>query len=146
MIFESKIKDLIEQIVWLYIQEDQELILNGEPVEMTVPESYNTWDFQTPSGKLNYITADVEPLIQECLHGDNAPFWLINGNDIRILTLASSELMNLMILSWWNLCIHPEDAKMYNINDGAEKSINDCRQCKIKAYYDDEVSYREGHW
>ena len=34
----------------------------------------------------------------------------------------------------------PEDAKMYNINDGAEVEIyNDRGSVKIKAYYDDEV-------
>lgn len=50
-------RELIEQIVHTssrISKRDQELILNGEPVEMTVPENYKM-DFKTPSGKLNYI-------------------------------------------------------------------------------------------
>ena len=87
--FDLSEKDLIEQIVRTssrISKRDQELILNGEPVEMTVPESYKM-DFKTPSGKIElYNPQDVEPLIRYMPpYGDNAPFWLINGNDIRIL-------------------------------------------------------------
>ena len=47
-------RELIEQIVHTssrISKRDQELILNGEPVEMTVPENYKM-DFKTPSGKI----------------------------------------------------------------------------------------------
>lgn len=136
-------KDLIEQIVRTssrISKRDQELILNGEPVEMTVPESYKM-DFKTPSGKIElYNPQDVEPLIRYMPpYGDNAPFWLINGNDIRILDSSFCEL-DFNDPELMKLRIHPEDAKMYNINDGAEVEIyNDRGSVKIKAYYDDEV-------
>ena len=141
--FDLSEKDLIEQIVRTssrISKRDQELILNGEPVEMTVPESYKM-DFKTPSGKVElYNPQDVEPLIRYMPpYGDNAPFWLINGNDIRILDSSFCEL-DFNDPELMKLRIHPEDAKMYNINDGAEVEIyNDRGSVKIKAYYDDEV-------
>ena len=136
-------RELIEQIVHTssrISKRDQELILNGEPVEMTVPESYKM-DFKTPSGKIElYNPQDVEPLIRYMPpYGDNAPFWLIIGNDIRILDSSFCEL-DFNDPELMKLRIHPEDAKMYNINDGAEVEIyNDRGSVKIKAYYDDEV-------
>lgn len=141
--FDLSEKDLIEQIVRTssrISKSDQELILIGEPVEMTVPESYKM-DFKTPSGKIElYNPQDVEPLIRYMPpYGDNAPFWLINGNDIRILDSSFCEL-DFNDPELMKLRIHPEDAKMYNINDGAEVEIyNDRGSVKIKAYYDDEV-------
>ena len=136
-------RELIEQIVHTssrISKRDQELILNGEPVEMTVPESYKM-DFKTPSGKIElYNPQDVEPLIRYMPpYGDNAPFWLIIGNDIRILDSSFCEL-EFNDPELMKLRIHPEDAKMYNINDGDEVEIyNDRGSVKIKAYYDDEV-------
>ncbi|MDU7911307.1 MAG: molybdopterin-dependent oxidoreductase [Veillonella parvula] len=132
-------RELIEQIVHTssrISKRDQELILNGEPVEMTVPENYKM-DFKTPSGKIElYNPQDVEPLIRYMPpYGDNAPFWLIIGNDIRILDSSFCEL-DFNDPELMKLRIHPEDAKMYNINDGAEVEIYNV---KIKAYYDDEV-------
>ena len=57
---------------------------------MTVPENYKM-DLKTPSGKIElYNPHDVEP--PNCYlppYGDDAPFWLIIGNDIRILDSAS---------------------------------------------------------
>ena len=141
--FDLSEKDLIEQIVRTssrISKRDQELILNGEPVEMTVPENYKM-DFKTPSGKIElYNPQDVEPLIRYMPpYGDNAPFWLIIGNDIRILDSSFCEL-DFNDPELMKLRIHPEDAKMYNINDGAEVEIyNDRGSVKIKAYYDDEV-------
>lgn len=136
-------RELIEQIVHTssrISKRDKDLILTGEPVEMTVSEDYKM-DFKTPSGKIElYNPHDAEPLIRYVPpYGDNAPFWLIIGNDIRILDSSFCELgfdnPELM-----KLRIHPEDAKMYTINDGAEVEIyNDRGSVKIKAYYDDEV-------
>ena len=141
--FDLSERDLIDQIVQTssrISKRDQELILNGEPVEMTVPENYKM-DFKTPSGKIElYNPQDVEPLIRYMPpYGDNAPFWLIIGNDIRILDSSFCEL-DFNDPELMKLRIHPEDAKMYNINDGAEVEIyNDRGSVKIKAYYDDEV-------
>lgn len=136
-------RELIEQIVHTssrISKSDQDLILTGEPVEMTVSEDYKM-DFKTPSGKIElYNPHDAEPLIRYVPpYGDNAPFWLIIGNDIRILDSSFCELVfdNPELMK---LRIHPEDAKMYDINDGAEVEIyNDRGSVKIKAYYDDEV-------
>ena len=141
--FDLSEKDLIEQIVRTssrISKSDQELILNGEPVEMTVPESYKM-DFKTPSGKIElYNPQDVEPLIRYMPpYGDNAPFWLINGNDIRILDSSFCEL-DFNDPELMKLRIHPEDAKSYDITNGSDVEIyNDRGRVKIKAYYDDEV-------
>ena len=136
-------RELIEQIVRTSSRisdADQDVILQGEPVEMTLPENYKL-DFQTPSRKIElYNPQDEEPLIRYLPpYGDNAPFWLIIGNDIRILDSSfcelefdESELMKLRI--------NPEDAKLYNINNGEEVEIyNNRGSVKIKAYYDEDV-------
>ena len=136
-------RDLIEQIVRTSSRisgVDQDVILQGEPVEMTLPENYKI-DFKTPSGKIElYNPQDVEPLIRYLPpYGDDAPFWLVIGNDIRILDSSFCELEfddpELM-----KLRINPEDAKVYNINDGDEVEIyNNRGSVKIKAYYDEDV-------
>lgn len=136
-------RELIEQIVRTSSRisdADQDVILQGEPVEMTLPENYKL-DFKTPSRKIElYNPQDEEPLIHYLPpYGDNAPFWLIIGNDIRILDSSfcelefdESELMKLRI--------NPEDAKLYNINNGEEVEIyNNRGSVKIKAYYDEDV-------
>ncbi|WP_295780372.1 molybdopterin-dependent oxidoreductase [uncultured Veillonella sp.] len=136
-------RELIEQIVRTssrISEVDQDVILQGEPVEMTLPENYKL-DFKTPSGKIElYNPNDVEPLIRYLPpYGDDSPFWLIIGNDIRILDSSFCELEfddpELM-----KLRINPEDAKVYNISDGDEVEIyNNRGSVKIKAYYDEEV-------
>ena len=139
--FDLSEKELIEQIVRTssrISKRDQELILNGEPVEMTVSEDYKM-DFKTPSGKIElYNPHDVEPLIRYMPpYGDNAPFWLINGNDIRILDSSFCEL-DFNDPELMKLRIHPEDAKSYDITNGSDVEIyNDRGRVKIKAYYDD---------
>lgn len=136
-------RELIDQIVRTsnrISKEDQDTILSGEPVEMVVPENYKM-DFKTPSGKIElYNPHDVEPLIRYMLpYGDNAPFWLINGNDIRILDSSFCEL-DFDDPELMKLRIHPEDAKLYDIANGDEVEIyNNRGSVKIKAYYDDEV-------
>ena len=136
-------RELIDQIVRTsnrISKEDQDTILSGEPVEMVVPENYKM-DFKTPSGKIElYNPHDVEPLIRYMSpYGDNAPFWLINGNDIRILDSSFCEL-DFDDPELMKLRIHPEDAKLYDIANGDEVEIyNDRGSVKIKAYYDEEV-------
>lgn len=141
--FKHSERDLIDQIVSAshrISKDDQNLILQGEPVEMTLPENYKL-DFKTPSGKIElYNPHDVEPLIRYLPpYGDSAPFWLIIGNDIRILDSSFCELEfddpELM-----KLRINPKDAKVYNINDGDEVEIYNQRgSVRIKGYYDEDV-------
>jgi len=136
-------RELIERIVRTSDRvsvKDQNRILDGEPVEMTVPDNYKL-DFKTPSGKIElYNPNDMEPLIRyKPPYGDDAPFWLIIGNDIRILDSSFCELefddQELM-----KLRIHPDDAKAYGIDDGDEVEIYNQRgSVKIKAYYDEAV-------
>ena len=141
--FKHSERELIDQIVSTshrISKDDQNLILQGEPVEMTLPENHKM-DFKTPSGKIElYNPQDVEPLIRYLPpYGDGAPFWLIIGNDIRILDSSFCELEfddpELM-----KLRINPKDAKVYNINDGDEVEIYNQRgSVRIKGYYDEEV-------
>lgn len=136
-------RELIERIVRTSDRvsvKDQNCILDGEPVEMTVPDNYKL-DFKTPSGKIElYNPNDMEPLIRyKPPYGDDAPFWLIIGNDIRILDSSFCELefddQELM-----KLRIHPDDATDYGIDDGDEVEIYNQRgSVKIKAYCDEAV-------
>lgn len=136
-------RDLIERIVRTSDRvsvKDQNRILDGEPVEMTVPDNYKL-DFKTPSGKIElYNPNDMEPLIRYMSpYGDDAPFWLIIGNDIRILDSSFCEL-DFDDPELMKLRIHPDDAKAYGIEDGDEVEIYNQRgSVKIKAYHDEDV-------
>ena len=55
--FKHSERELIDQIVSTshrISKDNQNLILQGEPVEMTLPGNYKL-DFKTPSGRLSYI-------------------------------------------------------------------------------------------
>lgn len=144
--FKQSETDLIKSMVRgsdLLSQEEQDLLLAGEPVEMTLPENYKL-DIKTPSGKIEILNpCESVPLIQYTApYGDDAPFWLINGNDIRILDSSFCELdygdEELM-----NLRINPVDASDYSIVDGDRVAIyNNRGRMEITAYLDKSV--REG--
>lgn len=144
--FKQSETDLIKSMVRgsdLLSQEEQDLLLAGEPVEMMLPENYKL-DIKTPSGKIEILNpCESVPLIQYTApYGDDAPFWLINGNDIRILDSSFCELdygdEELM-----NLRINPVDADDYSIVDGDRVAIyNNRGRMEITAYLDKSV--REG--
>ena len=98
-------------------------------------------DFKTPSGKIEILNPrESIPLITYTEpYGDDEPFWLIIGNDIRILDSSfcelefdDSELMKLqciqMMLHYITLIIS-DAVEIYN-NRGA---------VRIKVYLDDTV-------
>ncbi|VTY44435.1 molybdopterin-dependent oxidoreductase [Veillonella atypica] len=121
-------------------QDEQDAILRGDLVEVVLPDNYKM-DFKTPSGKIEFLNPrESIPLITYTEpYGDDEPFWLIIGNDIRILDSSfcelefdDSELMKLRM--------HPDDAALYNINNNdAVEIYNNRGAVRIKVYLDDTV-------
>jgi len=121
-------------------QDEQDAILRGDLVEVALPDNYKM-DFKTPSGKIEILNPrESIPLITYTEpYGDDEPFWLIIGNDIRILDSSfcelefdDSELMKLRM--------HPDDAALYNINNSdAVEIYNNRGAVRIKVYLDDTV-------
>lgn len=121
-------------------QNEQDAILRGDLVEVALPDNYKM-DFKTPSGKIEILNhRESIPLITYTEpYGDDEPFWLIIGNDIRILDSSfcelefdDSELMKLRM--------HPDDAALYNINNSdAVEIYNNRGAVRIKVYLDDTV-------
>ena len=121
-------------------QDEQDAILRGNLVEVALPDNYKM-DFKTPSGKIEILNPrESIPLITYTEpYGDDEPFWLIIGNDIRILDSSfcelefdDSELMKLRM--------HPDDAALYNINNSdAVEIYNNRGAVRIKVYLDDTV-------
>lgn len=121
-------------------QDEQDAILRGDLVEVALPDNYKM-DFKTPSGKIEILNPrESIPLITYTEpYGDDEPFWLIIGNDIRILDSSfcelefdDSELMKLRV--------HPDDAALYNINNSdAVEIYNNRGAVRIKVYLDDTV-------
>ena len=121
-------------------QDEQDAILRGDLVEVALPDNYKM-DFKTPSGKIEILNPrESIPLITYTEpYGDDEPFWLIIGNDIRILDSSfcelefdDSELMKLRM--------HPDDAALYNINNSdAVEIYNNRGAVRIKVYLDNTV-------
>ena len=121
-------------------QDEQDAILRGDLVEVALPDNYKM-DFKTPSGKIEILNhRESIPLITYTEpYGDDEPFWLIIGNDIRILDSSfcelefdDSELMKLRM--------HPDDAALYNINNSdAVEIYNNRGAVRIKVYLDNTV-------
>ena len=136
-------RELIEHMVrnsTKLSQDEQDAILRGDLVEVALPDNYKM-DFKTPSGKIEILNhRESIPLITYTEpYGDDEPFWLIIGNDIRILDSSfcelefdDSELMKLRM--------HPDDAALYNINNSdAVEIYNNRGAVRIKVYLDDTV-------
>ena len=121
-------------------QDEQDAILRGDLVEVALPDNYKM-NFKTPSGKIEILNHREQiPLITYTEpYGDDEPFWLIIGNDIRILDSSfcelefdDSELMKLRM--------HPDDATLYNINNSDVVEIyNNRGAVRIKVYLDTTV-------
>ena len=121
-------------------QDEQDAILRGDLVEVILPDNYKM-DFKTPSGKIEILNPREHiPLITYTEpYGDDEPFWLIIGNDIRILDSSFCELEfddpELM-----KLRMHPDDAALYNINNSdAVEIYNNRGAVRIKVYLDTSV-------
>ena len=141
--FAMTARELIEHMVRnssKLSQDEQDAILRGDLVEVVLPDNYKM-DFKTPSGKIEILNPrESIPLITYTEpYGDDEPFWLIIGNDIRILDSSfcelefdDSELMKLRM--------HPDDAALYNINNSdAVEIYNNRGAVRIKVYLDDTV-------
>ena len=121
-------------------QDEQDAILRGDLVEVSLPDNYKM-DFKTPSEKIEILNPREQiPLITYTEpYGDDEPFWLIIGNDIRILDSSFCELEfddpELM-----KLRMHPDDAALYNINNRDVVEIyNNRGAVRIKVYLDTTV-------
>lgn len=137
---ESKLIEEMVRTSDLLSPKQKERMLAGEPVEMELPVNYKM-DFKTKSGKIEILNPnEAIPLITYTEpYGDNAPFWLINGNDIRILDSSFCELHDAPG-EYMNLRMNPVDAGDYGIVDGDRVTIyNDRGSLDITAYLDDTV-------
>ena len=136
-------RDLIEHMVRnssKLSQDEQDDILRGDLVEVALPDNYKM-DFKTPSGKIEILNPreSISLITYTEPYGDDEPFWLIIGNDIRILDSSfcelefdDSELMKLRM--------HPDDAALYNINNSdAVEIYNNRGAVRIKVYLDNTV-------
>ena len=136
-------RELIEHMVrnsTKLSQDEQDAILRGDLVEVALPDNYKM-DFKTPSGKIEILNPreSIKLVSYTEPYGDDEPFWLIIGNDIRILDSSFCELEfddpELM-----KLRMHPDDAALYNINNSdAVEIYNNRGAVRIKVYLDDTV-------
>ncbi|WP_298703573.1 molybdopterin-dependent oxidoreductase, partial [uncultured Veillonella sp.] len=71
---------------------ERDLVLRGEPVEVTLPSNYKM-DFKTPSHKIEILNPrETPPLpMYTAPYGDEEEFWLINAPDPRILDSSFNE-------------------------------------------------------
>lgn len=107
-------RELIEKIVQSAVgltEVDKQRILDGEFVEVPLPEGYKL-DFKTASGKIEiYNPHEPQPYpVYLPPHGDKADFWLINPPDVRILDSSFNE-RNFEGQPTMVLYMHPDDAK-----------------------------------
>ena len=97
---------------------EKQIILSGQPLEMSLPDGYKL-NIQTNTGKIQIRDdQDVHPI--PCYlppHGDQAQFWLINGNDKRILDSSFCE-RDYDDPEPMSLVMHPKDAEACGLVDG----------------------------
>ena len=119
-VFKLSDRELVEIIVSDAdtISEDQKKkILAGEPVEAVLPDNYKM-QFKTASGKIEILNPNETPALPDYFapYGDDAEFWLINGNDIRILDSSFCELLDEG--NQMDLRMNDGDAERLDIQDG----------------------------
>lgn len=121
--------------------EEKERLLTGAPLTVHLADTYKM-DIKTPSGKIE-IRNDRDPHPIPCYltpYGDDADFWLINGNDIRILDSSFCE-RDISDLEPMKLSMHPDDAETRGLADGQEVLVyNERGQVKIPLVLDAGVS------
>lgn len=118
--FEQTEVELIEKIVASanLPKEVKARILQEEQVEVDLPENYKL-DYGTPSGKIEILNP-LEPHTLPCWlepYGDAAEFWLINGNDIRILDSSFCE-RDFPDPQPMHVRMHPSDAARKGLEEG----------------------------
>ena len=127
--FDQSERQLIEKIVASANVPDslKADILQEKQVEIDLPKNYKM-DFRTPSGKVEiYNPRHKHPL--PCWldpHGDDAEFWLINGNDIRILDSSFCE-RDLDDPQPMYIRMHPKDARRKGLCQGDQVMVSNER-------------------
>ncbi|MCF0156458.1 MAG: molybdopterin-dependent oxidoreductase, partial [Veillonella sp.] len=141
--FKKTEKELIEAIVADAKVDDavKERILAEEQVEIDLPAGYKM-DFKTPSGKIEIFNPRHQYPLPCYLepYGDDAEFWLINGNDIRILDSSFCE-REFTDKDLMHGRMHPSDAARKGLVDGQTVLLSNERgQVRIPIYIDEAVT------
>lgn len=141
--FDQSERQLIEKIVASANVPDslKADILQEKQVEIDLPKNYKM-DFRTPSGKVEiYNPRHKHPL--PCWldpHGDDAEFWLINGNDIRILDSSFCE-RDLDDPQPMYIRMHPKDARRKGLCQGDQVMVSNERgTVRLPLSLDESVS------
>ncbi|WP_088226545.1 molybdopterin-dependent oxidoreductase [Desulfosporosinus sp. FKB] len=121
--FKQSTEDLIDQLIessssWL-LQEEQEKLSEGHPVELKLPVDYKM-TFRTPSGKIElYNPQEPAPLPRYIEpHGDKAPFFLMSSPNLYSLNSSFNEREDLLKKKKTAyLLMNVEDALAKNLND-----------------------------
>lgn len=111
-------QELINSLTW-DLPVDTEVIKNGIPVELPLPAGYKL-DIRTPTGKIELVSTTATPHLPNYFPpvGDDAPFWLVNSPDPRILDSSFNEREELTKSNVMLLFMHPEDASALSLSDG----------------------------
>ena len=141
--FDQSERQLIEKIVASAKVPDslKADILKEKQVEIDLPENYKM-DFRTPSGKIEILNSSHKPPLPCWLdpHGDDAEFWLINGNDIRILDSSFCE-RDLDDPQPMYIRMHPKDAARKGLGQGDQVMVSNERGAvRLPLSLDESVS------
>ncbi len=141
--FDQSERQLIEKIVASAKVPDslKADILKEKQVEIDLPENYKM-DFRTPSGKIEILNSSHKHPLPCWLdpHGDDAEFWLINGNDIRILDSSFCE-RDLDAPQPMYIRMHPKDAARKGLGQGDQVMVSNERGAvRLPLSLDESVS------
>ena len=141
--FDQSERQLIEKIVASAKVPDslKADILKEKQVEIDLPENYKM-DFRTPSGKIEILNSSHKHPLPCWLdpHGDDAEFWLINGNDIRILDSSFCE-RDLDDPQPMYIRMHPKDAARKGLGQGDQVMVSNERGAvRLPLSLDESVS------
>lgn len=121
--FQTSERDMIKKVLQTakgLNDEEIAAILAGEPVEIRLPENYKL-DIKTLSGKIMLRNDQEERPLPEYFepHGDEAPLWLINPPDVRILDSSFNE-RDMKGQPTMILRMNPADASARQLQDGQQ--------------------------
>lgn len=121
--FEQSPDDLIDTLLAQassnFSRNQWEQLRQGKPIELRLADGYKT-RYETASGKIEIFSPQEEQPLPKYVqpHGDNAPFWLINSPDGRLLNSSFNERDDLTGTDKMLLKINPDDAVNLGLKDG----------------------------
>ncbi|MDW7674349.1 MAG: molybdopterin oxidoreductase family protein [Bacillota bacterium] len=122
--FTKSTDELIDELIqdpnsWL-ASIDFDALKAGYPVELPLPHDYKL-KFNTPSGKIELLNSrEAEPLPRYLEpHGDNGPYWFVNGPSLYSLNSSFNEQAELVKKKGkMSLMMNPQDALDKGLSEG----------------------------